>query len=430
MGRKAKNIVLLTDEERSELLEFVKQGKAHGYKTKHAQILLALDENSPAERLSRKEISKVYQTDLSTVAVIAGRFVKGGLLCSLGRKEWLVPQVAAIARSEAPEGRERWTWQSIADELVRRGVVDRISSVTVGNMLRKLNLNPCEGNIKYPVTLTDEERNELLELVKRGKTQGYKIINAQILLKLDENGSAEQLSRAKICKAYQVCSTTVEQTAKRFAKGGIVSALGRQERVEAQVAAIARSEAPEGRERWTWQTIADELVRCDVVESISAAHVGKVLRKMNLNFVRKKYIVTLTSTERNELLELVKRGEQEYKIRHAQILLALDEHCPAERLSRGEISKTYRVSLPTISYIAERFEKEGMAFVRDRKEWLRPHIAAIVHSEAPEGRERWTWQTIADELVRRGVVERISADNVGLMLRKMNIRLGGYRAAF
>ena len=144
-------IVTLTDEERKELLELVKQGKTQGYRIKHAQILLALDDNQPAERLSREEIRKAYRVNPSTISQIAERFVKEGLQSSLGRKEQVnrrrkvdgrvEAHIIAIACSDAPEGRERWTLQLIADELVQLGVLESISSTAVGNTLKKTNLS-------------------------------------------------------------------------------------------------------------------------------------------------------------------------------------------------------------------------------------------------------------------------------------------------
>lgn len=52
--------------------------------------------------------------------------------------------------------------------------------------------------------------------------------------------------------------------------------------------AIACSEAPEGRERWTLQLIADELVALGVVESISDTAVMETLKKTNLSLGKRK----------------------------------------------------------------------------------------------------------------------------------------------
>lgn len=91
---------------------------------------------------------------------------------------------------------------------------------------------------------------------------------------------------------------TICQIAKRFVTGGVEAALGRKEqvnrhkkvdgRVEAHIIAIACSEAPEGRERWTLQLIADELIRLGVVESISDTAVMDTLKKTNLSRGRRK----------------------------------------------------------------------------------------------------------------------------------------------
>ena len=85
--------------------------------------------------------------------------------------------------------------------------------------------------------------------------------------------------------------------------GGVDSALGRKEqvnrhkkidgRVEAHMIAIACSEAPEGRERWTLQLNADELVRLGVVDSISDTAVMKTLKKTNLSLGKRKNGVSL-----------------------------------------------------------------------------------------------------------------------------------------
>jgi transposase len=142
---------------------------------------------------------------------------------------------------------------------------------------------------RYTVTLSESERVDLLMLVDQGKTQGYRIKHAQILLALDDNHVEERLTREEIRRAYRVNPSTISHIAQRFVEEGLESALGRrvQEnrrrkvdgRVEAHIVAIACSEAPEGRERWTLQLISDELVRLEVVESISATAVSKTLKK-------------------------------------------------------------------------------------------------------------------------------------------------------
>lgn len=153
-------------------------------------------------------------------------------------------------------------------------------------------------NQKYIVTLTAEERAFLEELVAKGKTQGYRIRHAQILLKLDEIPENRKWTYAAIQEAYGATPYTISQIAKRFVTEGLEAALGRKEQqnrhrkvdgtVEAHMIAIACSEVPEGRDHWTLQMIADELVRLGVVDSISDTAVMNTLKKTNLNPGRKK----------------------------------------------------------------------------------------------------------------------------------------------
>ena len=81
-------------------------------------------------------------------------------------------------------------------------------------------------NHKYIVTLTDEERNMLQDLIVKGRTQGYRIKHAQILLKLDEIPENREWTYAKLKEAYHATPHTICQIAKRFVTGGVEAALG------------------------------------------------------------------------------------------------------------------------------------------------------------------------------------------------------------
>ena len=56
-------------------------------------------------------------------------------------------------------------------------------------------------NIKYKVTLTEKERWELTRLIAKGKTPGYRIRHAQILLAVDDILENKEWSDKKIAKA-------------------------------------------------------------------------------------------------------------------------------------------------------------------------------------------------------------------------------------
>jgi hypothetical protein len=151
---------------------------------------------------------------------------------------------------------------------------------------------------RYHVTLTEEERAELTTLIRRGKVAGYRIKHAQILLKLDEIPENAKWTGVKISEAYGIHPTTVSSIAKHFVENGMEAALGRKEQenrhrkidgdVEAQIITIACSEPPTGRERWTLQLIADELVRLEVVDSISDTAICNTLKKTNASHGRSR----------------------------------------------------------------------------------------------------------------------------------------------
>lgn len=141
---------------------------------------------------------------------------------------------------------------------------------------------------RYIVTLTEDEVQRLKTLIQKGG-KGYRIKHAQILLKLDEKAENKTWTYEQIMDAYDTSRSTIAGIAKRFVEDGMESALGRkiqQNRyrkvtgdVEAQICAIACSEPPEGKSRWTMQAIADELIRLEVVDYITDSTVCEVMKK-------------------------------------------------------------------------------------------------------------------------------------------------------
>ena len=144
---------------------------------------------------------------------------------------------------------------------------------------------------KYIVRLTEEEREQLEDLVNKGQAQAYKIKHANILLKADADGPC--WTDAAIAEAFSCHRVTVENVRKRFVEQGMQAALERKKRErpprerildgagEARLIALSCSQPPEGRSRWTLELLADKLVELNVVESISYRTVGRVLKKTN-----------------------------------------------------------------------------------------------------------------------------------------------------
>ncbi len=148
---------------------------------------------------------------------------------------------------------------------------------------------------KYIVRLAPEERVQLEALVNKGRTPGYRIRHAHMLLKADADGPA-WLDR-EITEAFSCCRATVEGIRKRFVLEGLDVALERKKRAkppreklldgekEARLIALACSKSPEGRSRWTLELLADELVTLEIVESISYRTVQRTLKKTNLSLI-------------------------------------------------------------------------------------------------------------------------------------------------
>ncbi len=142
--------VTLSDEEIEELEALIKKG-GKGYRIKHAQILLKLDEKPENEGWTYNRIHEAYNASSATIAGIAKRFVENGLESALGRKKRenyprkvtgeVEAQISAIACSAPPEGHSRWTMQMIADELIRLEVVDYITDSTVCRTMKKTRLS-------------------------------------------------------------------------------------------------------------------------------------------------------------------------------------------------------------------------------------------------------------------------------------------------
>lgn len=144
---------------------------------------------------------------------------------------------------------------------------------------------------RYRVQLTKDERENLKELVSKGKASARKITHAQILLHADEDATeGRSLKDADIAEAVHISRLTVERVRKRLVEEGLEAALNPKVQTrrrpykldgeaEAFLIATACSSAPEGFSDWTLQLLADRLVGCNIVDSISKETVRRTLKK-------------------------------------------------------------------------------------------------------------------------------------------------------
>ena len=150
----------------------------------------------------------------------------------------------------------------------------------------------------------------------------------------------------------------------------------------------------------------------------------------------KKYRVSLSGEEREELRGLVSRGRAAaYRQTHARILLLSDENQAEGPMMDREIARVLQVGTATVERVRRRWVEEGVEAALGRRQQLkrRPkkldgsgeaHLIALACSTPPEGRVNWTLQLLADGLVEREIVESISADTVGRTLKKTDSSLG------
>jgi transposase len=138
---------------------------------------------------------------------------------------------------------------------------------------------------RYPVKLTDPQRDSLKRLIAAGTAPARKLAHARILLKADEGWSD-----AQIIKAVDISQPTISRVRKQFVEEGVEAALNRRttRRVyrpkldggqEARLIALACGKPPEGQARWTLRLLADRAVALEITDSLSYQTVRRTLKK-------------------------------------------------------------------------------------------------------------------------------------------------------
>jgi hypothetical protein len=123
---------------------------------------------------------------------------------------------------------------------------------------------------RYVVTLTEEERTQLLALPKKGRVAARRLTRAHILLQAEAGATQDSIAAA----LHMGRATVVRQDRPRP---------GAQRRLdgtqEAFLIALTCSPPPAGRTCWTMQLLANKLVELRVVEAISDETVRRTLKK-------------------------------------------------------------------------------------------------------------------------------------------------------
>jgi hypothetical protein len=152
---------------------------------------------------------------------------------------------------------------------------------------------------KYTVTLSSDERAWLEEITRKGRCAASKILQARALLLCDTSEEGAAWPVYKISEALGISDGTINNLKKHVVTNGLESAFERKQRklpprevkydgcFDAHVVALACSDPPKGRQRWTVRLLAEKLVELKIVAEASHMSVHRALKKMNYNLTGK-----------------------------------------------------------------------------------------------------------------------------------------------
>lgn len=142
-----------------------------------------------------------------------------------------------------------------------------------------------------------------------------------------------------------------------------------------------------------------------------------------------KYQVALSPKQREQLQSLCRRGTiSARKLARARILLLADQNRPQGAMTDKEIHEVLGVSQMTIIRIRKKFATGGLAAALEELSrcgrplkfdgYQRAQITALACSQPPEGHSQWSLRLLADRLVELDIVDDISYETVGVILKK------------
>jgi len=144
---------------------------------------------------------------------------------------------------------------------------------------------------KYVVRLSAEERDRLEALLRKGKSPAQQLLKARILLKADVSDGGEGWSDSRIVEAMETSPSMVYRVRKQLVEEGFEAVLSRRQRAmpavarifdgerEAKLIALACSQPPAGRARWTLRLLEEKVVELAIVDRASDSTIGRALKK-------------------------------------------------------------------------------------------------------------------------------------------------------
>lgn len=142
---------------------------------------------------------------------------------------------------------------------------------------------------KYIVRLTDEERSQLQEVIKKLKGSSQKVRRAQILLKADIEGA--NWTDGQIAQAFDCRTKTVENIRQRLVERGFEESLNGARRStpptekvldgeqEAHIIALRLGAPPKGYANWSLRLLSRKVVELGIVDSVSHETIRRSLKK-------------------------------------------------------------------------------------------------------------------------------------------------------
>ena len=132
--------------------------------------------------------------------------------------------------------------------------------------------------------------------------------------------------------------------------------------------------------------------------------------------------IDVTAKDQKELAKLLNGGVQQVRV----VLRALALRQLAEGASAPQISRFISLTPQAIRTIGRRYQRGGLEaalFEKQRPgaaavldESQKQRIIAMVCSDAPEGRARWTVRLVAQEAVKRKLVPRVGRETIRVLL--------------
>lgn len=148
---------------------------------------------------------------------------------------------------------------------------------------------------RYIVKLTKEEKKNLGDFLRKGKSSAQQQLKARLLLKADASKGGSCWTDARIAEALGTTTKRCEEVRKKYVEEGLEGVLSRKKRVtpptpaifdgekEARLIQLACSEPPKGQAGWTLRLLANKAVELHIVDRTSYSTVGKVLKKTRSN---------------------------------------------------------------------------------------------------------------------------------------------------